>query len=154
MVSGACVLSKPIERLTSILLRGTMGCMNKTMLLFGSILLIILAIAMVAILNRTSSTATSSDVRARAAVVKTLQFNATVNSIDETAGTVAVDNMYLADESRSGDPKSMGSWTVTAPTGFNFASVSEGMRIIIGIDPKTLLAENHTVTALTITPAQ
>jgi hypothetical protein len=154
MVSGACVLSKPIDRLTSILLRGTMDGMNKTMLLVGSVVLIVMAIAMVAVLNRTGSAATSSDVRARAAVGKTLQFNATVNTIDEAVGIVTVDNMYLADESRSGEPKSMGSWSVTAPAGFNFASLSEGMRIVIGIDPKTLLAKDHTVTALTITPAQ
>lgn len=154
MVAGKDMLSKPGNCLTSVLSRGTMGGMNKTMLLVGSVLLIVMAIAMVAVLNRTGSTATSSDVRARAAVGKTLQFNATVNTIDEAAGIVAVDNMYLADESRSGEPKSMGSWSVTAPAGFNFSSISEGMRIVIGIDPKTLMAQTRTVTALTIAQAQ
>lgn len=124
---------------------------KNNMFLFGSVILIILAIPLVSLVSKSGSS-TSGDVRARAAVVKTLQMNGTVNNIDEAKGIVVLDNVYLADESRSGDAKSMGTWTVTPPTNFNFASLLPGQSIVMNIDSKTFLATSHTVTALTITP--
>lgn len=107
---------------------------------------------MVSLLSRTGSSSSGVDVRARAGITKALQLTGTVASVDESKGTLVVDNAYLADESRSGEPKSLGSWTVTAPSEFNFASISPGQQVAIGIDSKTFLVEGHTVTALTITP--
>lgn len=126
--------------------------MNKNVLLLGSVLLIILAVALVSLLSRTSSTSDGTDVRARAAVTKNLQLNGTVTSLDETNGTLVVEGAYLADESRAGDPQNLGSWTVTAPFEFNFSSVSAGQQVTIGIDAKTFLVQSHTVTALSIVP--
>ena len=126
---------------------------NKNVLLLGSIGLIVLAIGLVAILDRTSSTSSpESDIRARAATVKTLQMNGTVTSIDQTNGSLTVDNMYFADVSRSGEATNLGTWVVTVPANFNLDSVSPGTNVVIGIDDKTLLANKHTVTALTIVP--
>jgi len=123
---------------------------NSNLLLFGSVILIVLAIPLVSLLSRPRNSA--EDVRARAAVVNTLQMNGTVASVDEVKGVLTLDNVYLADESRSGEAKSLGSWEVTAPANFNFASISPGQTIIMNIDSKTFLAQSHTVTALTITP--
>jgi hypothetical protein len=125
---------------------------NKNIFLFGSVILVALAIPLVSILGRIGSSSTTGDVRARASATNALQMNGTVSSIHEIDGTLVVDNIYLADESRAGDAKSLGSWTVTAPGGFNFASVSLGQPIVMGIDAETFLAETHTVTALSITP--
>jgi hypothetical protein len=58
--------------------------------------------------------------------------------------------LYFADTSRSGDAKNFGNWTVTAPANFNFATVSIGMNIAIGVDSRTFLTTAHTLTALTI----
>jgi hypothetical protein len=127
---------------------------NKNVFLFGSVILVVLAIPLVSLLGRMGSSDTSGDVRARASATNALQMNGTVNSVNETQGTILVDNVYLAEESRSGDAKGLGTWTVTVPAGFNLASVLPGQTILIGIDSKTLLAETHTVTALTINPAR
>jgi len=127
---------------------------NKNVFLFGSVVLVVLAIPLVSLLSRTGSPSTSGDVRARAGVAAALQLNGTVNSVDEAKGTLVVDNVYLADESRSGEAKGMGAWIVTAPAGFNFASVAPGQRILVSIDSKTFLAETHTVTAVSIDPVK
>lgn len=128
---------------------------HKNLLLLGSVIFILLAVALVAILDRTGSSSGSSDVRARASATNALQLNGTVNSVDEIQGTLLVDNVYLADESRSADAQNLGSWIVTAPPGgFNFASVSPGQSVKIGIDAKTFLVESRTVTAFTITPVK
>ena len=125
---------------------------NKNVLLFGSLGLIVLAVGFVAILENVSTPGSSGDVRARAALTKTLNVNATVASVDEAKGTVTVADAYIADDSRSGDPKNLGAWVVTVPKNFNMASVQPGTNIAIGVDPTTFLAVKHTMTALTITP--
>lgn len=125
---------------------------NKTVLLFASVALTIMAIAIVALINKTSSTTGSTtDVRARASSVNTLQFNATVDSIDAASGTVIVNDMYMADTSRAGEAKNLGTWTVTPPFNVNTAVLTPGAKVVIGIDPKTFLAQSHSLTALTIT---
>lgn len=126
---------------------------SKNVLLLGSFGLIVLAIGLVAILENTSSPTTSSgDVRARAASIKTLNVNATVASIDVARGTITVGDVYLASDSRSGDPKNLGAWVVTIPSNFTINSVHAADNLIIGVDPTTFLATKHTMTALSITP--
>lgn len=128
---------------------------NKNILLFGSIILIVLAIGLVAILDRTSSPTTSSgDVRARAATVKTLQVNGTITDIDENKGLLKVSDLYIADGSRAGDIKNLGNWTVTTPVNFSYGLISTGMKVTIGVDSSTFLVSKHTLTAVTIVPAK
>ena len=128
---------------------------HKNLLLLGSVMFILFAVALVAILDRTGSNSTSSDVRARASATNALELMGTVNSVNEADGTLIVDTVYLADENRTGNAQSLGTWTVTAPeAGFNFASVSPGQNVKIGIDAKTFLVENRTVTAFTIIPVK
>jgi hypothetical protein len=125
---------------------------TRNFFLIGSLVLIVLAVGLVAVLDRTSSSSSDTDVRARAATTKTLQLNATVVSTDEVKGTLSVADVYFADNSRSGDAKNFGNWIVTAPANFNFASMTPGQSIVIGIDGTTFLATRHTVKALTIVP--
>ena len=124
---------------------------TKNLLVFGSIALIVLAIGLVAILDRTGTPSDSSDLRARAGLTNALAVNATVQSVDEANGTMVVTDLYLADTSRSGDAKNYGTWTVTLPVNFSPSSVSAGTNVIIGVDSKTFLATKHTLTALTVT---
>lgn len=129
--------------------------MNKNTLLVGSLVLIILAIGMVAILDRsTQSKDSTTDVRARAATAKTLMVNAVVDTVDETSGTLTVSNVYFADTSRSGEAKDMGTWIVTPPATFSLGSVSSGTKVLIGVDSKTFLAMKKTMTAVTIVPVK
>jgi hypothetical protein len=131
----------------SIMLRKT-----RNFFLIGSLILIILAIGLVAILDRTSSSTSDTDVRARAGTTNALMVNATVVSVDEAKGTCAVADLYFADTSRSGDAKNFGNWIVTAPGNFNLATLQPGTAVTMGIDGKTFLATQHTVTAITIVP--
>lgn len=126
---------------------------NKTYLfVFGSIILILLGIALVAIISKSAPAGSSSDIRARAGTQNALKFVGVVASIDEGQGTIQVADIQLADSSRSGDAQNYGNWTVTTPPTFNFASISQGSRVTIGVDPSTFNVANHAVTALTLTP--
>jgi hypothetical protein len=127
---------------------------NPNMFLVGSVVLILLAVALVAILDRTSPTGNSADVRARATTKQALTLLATVATVDEAKGTIQVDNMQFADNSRAGTAQNLGSWVVTAPAGFNFASVSTGVQVAIGVDPQTFQISKHALTALSLAPAK
>jgi len=126
---------------------------NKTYLfILGSIILILLGIALVAIIGKTVPAGSSSDIRARAGNQNALKFVGVVASMDEEKGTIQVTGIQLADTSRSGEAQNYGDWTVTAPPAFNFASISPGTNVTIGIDSTTFNMPTHTVSALTLTP--
>ncbi len=120
--------------------------------LFGSVVLILFAVVLVTILNKSSPAGSSTDVRARAGTQNTLKFTGVVSSVIEAKGTIGVTRVQLADSNRSGEPKNLGDWTVTAPAAFNFASLTPGMAVTIGIDPNTFNIASHAVTAITLTP--
>jgi hypothetical protein len=125
---------------------------GKNIFLLGSIVLIVLAIGLVALLDRIGSPSDSSDIRARAATINTLKLNGTVSKIDEAKGILTVDDVYFAEISRSGEAKHLGTWTVTAPGTFNISSTPPGTNIVIGVDPASFVITSHTMNALTITP--
>jgi len=125
---------------------------NKTNLfIFVSVVLILLAVALVAILNKTAPSGSSTDVRARAGTPHTIQLIGTVNSVNETKGTILVTGVQFADANRAGPPQDLGDWTVTAPVAFNFASISPGSTVTIGIDANTFNIASRAVTAVTLT---
>ncbi len=125
---------------------------NPNVILVGSVVFILLAVALVAILDKTSTGSGSSDVRARAGSKTTtaLQLTGTVASTDETKRTLTVNSVQFAQKNLSGPAKDLGTFTVTAPSGFNFASVQPGTQVIISIDSATFQVTNRTVTALAI----
>ena len=125
---------------------------NPNLLLVGSVVFILLAVALVAILDKSSSSSNSAnDVRARAATHQALALVGTVSAVDEGKGTVTVDNVLFASNTSG---QNLGSWIVTAPSGFNFATVSPGMKLTIGVDATTFQVTTHTMTALTLVPAK
>lgn len=125
---------------------------NKTaMLLLGSLAFILLGMALVAVLNRTAP-GSSTDVRARAGTQNTLKLVGLVNSVSEPQGTFEVADVQFADTSRSGDAKSFGTWIVTAPPAFNFATIFPGSYVTIGVDASTFNVMSRAVNALTVTP--
>lgn len=125
---------------------------NPNHLLLGSVVFILLAVALVAILDKSSSNNNANDVRARAATVQALALTGTVSAVDATKGTVSVDNVAFANS--TGTPQNLGSWVVTAPGGFNFALVSAGSKVTIGVDASSFQVTSHTMTALTLVPAK
>lgn len=124
------------------------------MFLVGSVVLILLGVALVAILGKSTPSGSSSDVRARATSKQALSVLGSVVAVDETKGSVQVENVQFADASRSGSTQNLGAWVITAPSGFNFASVSPGMRVTIGVDAPTFQVTTRTMTALTIVLAK
>ena len=127
---------------------------NPNMFLVGSVVLILLAVALVAILDKASPTGNTSDIRARATNKQVLTVVGVIANIDETKGTVQVDNVQFTDTSRAGAAQNLGSWIVTAPGTFNFASVSPGMSVTIGVDSQTFQISTHTLAAISIVPAK
>ncbi len=124
------------------------------LILVGSVVFILLAVALVAILDKTS-TSNTSDVRARAGTQtqSALKLVGVVTLVDEVKGIVEVGNVQFDEENRSGTAKDLGSWTVTPPPSFNFASVSPGIRVVFAVDSKTFQVTKHEVTALSLVPA-
>jgi hypothetical protein len=126
---------------------------NKTYLVFiGCFILILLTIALIALLGNAVPMGSSSDIRARAGTQNALKFVGVVASVDDVKGTLQVAGVQLAETSRSGDAQNLGNWTVTAPPAFNFASVSPGMTVTIGVEASTFDIASHAVTATTLTP--
>lgn len=119
--------------------------------LFGSVLLIFMGMAIVAILNKNTGNGSSTDVRARAGSTYSLKLIGTVTEVNEAKGTITAANVYFADTNRSGQQQNLGNWTITAPSTFNFASVSPGVNVTIGIAASTFNVASHALTALTLT---
>ena len=120
---------------------------SKNALLFGSVGLIVLAITVTTILERTKQTATSGeDIRTRASATGTLSMRGIVSSVDETQGVVIVDNLQFDSQGS----KSLGTWTVTPPATVNLASLYPGATISLIVNPTTFLTNTKTLTALEI----
>ncbi|MEK7129807.1 MAG: hypothetical protein AAB803_02195 [Patescibacteria group bacterium] len=121
---------------------------SKNALLFGSIGLIVLAITVTTILERTKQTAGGEDVRARASATGTLTMKGIVSAVDETKRVVIVDNVQFEDQAATG--KNLGTWTVTPPGSFNLTSLYTGAKVALIVNPTTFLASTKTLTALEI----
>ena len=123
---------------------------SKNTLLFGSVGLIVLAITVTTILDRTKQTSGGEDVRTRASATGTLNMKAIVSSVDETKGVVIVDNLQFQSEGS----KSLGPWPVPPPATVNLTSLYPGATIPLIVNPATFLASSKTLTATEIKMAR
>ncbi len=128
--------------------------MNKkpsgTLLLFGSLGLIVAAIAITAVINRTNrGTAAPTDIRAKAGISATLKVIGIVTTVDTANNTVMVDGLRFSDSKDMGT--SLGSWTVTPPPSYNLSLLTPGAHVTITVDPTSFLVANHTLSATQIT---
>ncbi len=125
---------------------------NKTnVFIFGSLILILMAVALVAILDKSTPAGSSNDVRAQAGTQNTLKLTGIVNTVNETKGTIQVINVQFAASNLAGAPQNLGDWTVTAPVDFNFSSVSPGKTVTVGVVASTFNVASHALTAVTLT---
>lgn len=120
----------------------------------GSVLLIGAAIAATAILNRTTSSKGTQDVRARASVTSLMRMTAIIAAVDESAGTATVNSIQFA----SSAPKNLqalasqgGEWTVTAAGNTNLASLRPGNRVEMQVNPTSFNIAEHALVAQAIT---
>lgn len=109
----------------------------------ASLALIIVAIVFSAFLNQRQSS--SADIRARATAPGMVKVTGIVSEIDENQGTLVVDNLAFEDST-----KNLGSWTVTPPLSFSLSNAYPGVKLLMTVDPPTMLAESKTFTALEI----
>lgn len=120
----------------------------------GSVLLIGAAIAATAILNRTTSSQGSQDVRARASVTSLMRLSAIIAAVDESAGTVTVNSIQFANSAPT-NLKALasqgGEWTVTAAGNTNFAVLRPGARVEMQVNPSSFNIAEHSLTAQAIT---
>jgi hypothetical protein len=120
---------------------------------FGSVAMIVAAIALTALINFSKTDSTTTDVRARAGA-NTLRLVGTVVSTDETTGVIMVQNVQFAEESRSGPGKNLGTWQVTPPPSFTLSQAFAGAQLTITIQAATFDINSRVVTATEITVAR
>lgn len=119
---------------------------------FGSVILIVTAIAATAILNRTSNTATSQDVRARASVTSLMRMNAVVTSVDEGKGIVVVNGLKFSGKA----PESLarntaGEWQAHVAENVPIANLRPGARVELQVNPTSFNIAGHSLTIQAIT---
>ncbi len=112
--------------------------------------LVIAAITVTALLNRSSSN--PEDIRAKAGGTSAMPMTATVVAVDEANALVTVNN--LQNSNREGvKTQSSVEWAITPPANYNFASIVPGTQVKLKVLPGTFLISKHTATATEITPA-
>lgn len=117
--------------------------------------LIIMGVVTTAIINVVKNNQSSAtDIRAKAGVVNTLKLTGTVDSINDTAGTITVLNVQFADESRSGKPVNYGTWSVTPPATFSLSSALPGTRISFTVNSDSFNVSSKQVVAAQVTVLQ
>lgn len=119
---------------------------NSLLYIGGSLMLILAAIAVTTILNRTSNSADGVDVRAKAGVANTLQLTGIVASVSQSTGTLAVDNVMFASSTNNDN---LGLWTVSSPL-VDLSTFPVGSKITLTVDATTFLVTTHTMTATQI----
>lgn len=119
-------------------------------LLFGSVILIVIAIAVTALINALNKGQSApTDIRAKAGVSSAVKVEGMVTDVDTANGTITVDNVQF--EGNKDNEKNLGSWTVTPPPGFNLASIASGTRVLVTVDSASFLVSSHTTNATSIT---
>lgn len=130
-----------------------MNMMKKTpsgfLYLITTVALILVAIITTAIINISRNRQEApADIRARAGVTNTLKLTGIVSQINDTEGILMVDNVQFDEESRSGPPQNLGTWSVTPPPGFALTSVVPGDQLIFTVEAKSFNISSRSVTAI------
>lgn len=124
---------------------------SKNALLVGPLILVVAAIAVTAILDRTKQADTATaDIRTRASATGSLSMTATVASVDQIKGTMKVDNLRFDNKNGGATGNSLGTWTVTAPSAANLNALFPGTNVVLIVNPSTFLTTTNTLTATEI----
>lgn len=115
---------------------------NNLLFFVGSVALLIVAIGIIALLQGRATSTEGEDVRARAGATSNLEITGTVSSVDYDNSMFVISNAKF----KNGE-QSLGSWTVTPPTGFSLSSLSSGKSVVLSVRPETFDASSHTLSA-------
>lgn len=105
--------------------------------LVAALVLIIVGIITTAIISAVKNNDSTSDIRAKAGVTNTLKLTGFVSTVDDINGTITVENVQFADESRSGPAHNYGTWTVTPPATFSLFSAQPGKKVIFTVQTES-----------------
>jgi hypothetical protein len=115
---------------------------DRTMLyIAGSVILLVVAIAATSIINNRPSS--EADIRAKASLQTGLTYEAIVNSVDASTGTLIVENLKPTDNGMA----LTGTWSVTMPSDMSLTGITAGTSVQITIDSKTFNIQTHTLGA-------
>ncbi|MBI4066673.1 hypothetical protein HY411_03070 [Candidatus Gottesmanbacteria bacterium] len=122
---------------------------------FGSVILIVTAIAATSVLNRTTNTANSQDVRARASVTSLMRLTAVITSFDENEKVVVVNGLQFTGSTPKGledlARNTAGEWRVTVSGNVNLSNLNPGSRVELQVNPSSFNIAERTLTAAAIT---
>lgn len=117
-------------------------------LLLGSLLLVILAIAVTGFISLSQKKdGQTTDIRARASAVSTLSLKGTVKQVDVKKGMLIVRNLRFT----TVDTEDLGEWTITPPPEFDLSKLTPNAKLLIKADSKTFSIPSRTLTAVEIT---
>lgn len=127
---------------------------NSFLIFFGSVAFIVTAVVATAILNKTSNTTDSQDVRARASVTSLMRLTAIVQSVDESKSLVVVNGLQFTGST----PESLqsvarntgGSWNVSVSGVVNLGMLNPGTRVELQVNPVTFNISERSLTAAAI----
>ena len=118
---------------------------------FGSVVLIFTAI-----LNRTSNTTNTQDVRARASVTSLMRLKAIVTSVDEAKNLLVVNKLQFTGSTpeslKSLTRNTAGEWQVLVSGNVNLAILGPGSRVELQVNPTSFNITERSLTAAAITP--
>lgn len=120
---------------------------NSSWLYIGSVLLVIVAIAVTAVLDRNKNQ--QEDIRAKASVTTGQAATAIVSSVNESSGTLLVTSLIIGSLSDNTKPNQL-TWTITVPGNFNTGSVGQGSRVSLKLIPSTVNIQLRSATALEV----
>lgn len=116
-------------------------------LYIGSIGLVIAAIAITAVIDRSKSS--QEDIRAKAGLTTGQMATAVVSSVNESAGTLLVTNFTIGENGVSGNADQ--AWTIELSSETNTAALFSGVSVKMKLDPTTVNIGTHTARAFEVT---
>lgn len=116
----------------------------------GSIALVIAAIVVTAVIDRSKSQ--QEDIRAKANVTSGQVATATVSSIDETGGTMMVTAFAIGTSAPAGSNDAP--WTIAISGVVNTSTIGPGMKVQMELVPTSVNISAHTATAIKVSPSR
>lgn len=119
--------------------------------IIAAVLLIIVGIVTTTIISSVKDKQPTSDIRAKAGTTNTLKLTGTISEINDVESTLTVTNVQFSQDSRSGEAKNYGTWTVTPPSGFEFGSAAPGLTATFTVETTSFNVASKKVAAVQMT---
>lgn len=116
--------------------------------IIAAVMLIVVGIITTTLISSVKDKDTTSDIRAKAGSTNTLKLTGTISGVNDVEGTITVTNVEFSKDSRSGDAKNYGTWTVTPPTGFAFGSAAPGLPATFTVEAASFNVASKKVVAV------